>query len=305
MCRFTLYLGDPVLLSTILTEPANSLINQSVHAAEGHFPFNGDGFGIAWYAPEVRPEPARFRSLQPAWSNSNLLNLAGVIRSHCFMAHVRAATPGLPVSDTNCHPFVSGPLAFMHNGALSGFGEVRQRMVEDFAPATFRRVTGTTDSEHLLGAFVDRYVPAGPGASEAEAVEAMATALLATVRYALGLVADLPEPPEPSTLNLAVTDGDRAVVCRVTDGEPAGARSLYIHTDEPYASAAGEYSMLPRSATLVSSERLNEDPGWETVPPNHVVLVSRGEAARVGAIPAYVFPPESPAWREARARERG
>ena len=72
MCRFTLYLGEPVLLSKILTEPANSLINQSLRAAEGHFPFNGDGFGITWYAPEVRPEPARFRSLRPAWSNTNL-----------------------------------------------------------------------------------------------------------------------------------------------------------------------------------------------------------------------------------------
>ena len=48
MCRFTLYLGPPVRLSTLLTEPEHSLILQSFHAAERDEPLNGDGFGIGW-----------------------------------------------------------------------------------------------------------------------------------------------------------------------------------------------------------------------------------------------------------------
>ena len=34
MCRFTLYLGPPVRLSTLLTEPEHSLIRQSYQARE-------------------------------------------------------------------------------------------------------------------------------------------------------------------------------------------------------------------------------------------------------------------------------
>ncbi len=302
MCRFTLYLGDPVLLSSILTEPANSLINQSRQAAEGHYPYNGDGFGVAWYSPEVRPEPARFRSLHPAWSDQNLQNLAGVIRSHCFLAHVRATTPNLPVTDLNCHPFIDGKLSFMHNGLLAGFHDLRQQIAADFAPETYKKVTGTTDSEHLLGAFVDRYEPAGEGEDEDAAVEAMASALCATVRYALDL--SYGHPDGPSYLNLAICDGENAVVCRVTDGEPDGARSLHVHTAEPFSSESGEYSMLPRTATLVSSERLDEDPGWEEVPPNHMVLFNRGRAGRLSRMPSYVFPPGSKAHKLAQAAEK-
>lgn len=287
MCRFTLYLGDPILVSSVVTEPSNSLINQSLSAQEGHFPFNGDGFGIAWYAPEIRPEPARFRSLQPAWSNPNLHNLAGVIRSGCFLAHVRAATPGLPVSDSNCHPFVSGRLSFMHNGLLAGFHEVRQQLVAELTPTSYRRVAGTTDSEHLLGVFSDRYAPA-PDADASARVEEMGRALQATVEYALALTRDV--ATEPSYLNLAVADGDVAVVCRVTDGPPDSARSLYIHTDEPFGGAKEAYAGLPKTSTLISSERLDTaDPGWEAVPPNTMVLVQRGEAARLKRIPAAII----------------
>lgn len=277
MCRFVLYLGeDPVLLNTLVTQPVNSLIQQSLQSDEGYHPYNADGFGIAWYAPEIRPEPARFRSLQPAWSNQNLLSLAEVIRSHCLLAHVRAATSGLSVSDANCHPFVHRRLAFMHNGALGNFHRIRQRLIGELSPEAFSGVSGSTDSEHLMAVFIDRL-----GARKDELpLERAAAAMQETVDYALTLSASV-TPHEDSYLNLAVTDGEWAVVCRVTDADPERARSLYVHSNEPYRSAAGEFATLSRRSTLVSSERLNEDPGWEVVPPNHMVMVQRGENGKL------------------------
>ena len=91
MCRFVLYVGDPIPLAALVTEPANSIIQQSVHSKELDEPLNGDGFGVAWYAPQVAPEPAVFRSITPAWSNQNLLHLARFAHSGCMLAHVRAA----------------------------------------------------------------------------------------------------------------------------------------------------------------------------------------------------------------------
>ena len=98
MCRFALYLGREIAISSLVTEPANSIIHQSFHSQEGREPLNGDGFGLAWYVPEVSARPALFKDNIPAWSNQNLLNLAKVTRSGCVLAHIRAATPGIPVA---------------------------------------------------------------------------------------------------------------------------------------------------------------------------------------------------------------
>src|SRR3954471_19482598 len=92
MCRFVLYLGPRARLSSLIVDPGHSLIRQSVHSREREEPLNGDGFGVGWYARDLAPEPAVFRSITPAWNNRNLQNLARVVASDCVLAHVRAAT---------------------------------------------------------------------------------------------------------------------------------------------------------------------------------------------------------------------
>ncbi len=76
MCRFALYLGREITISSLVTEPANSIIHQSFHSHERAEPLNGDGFGLAWYAPELTEEPDLFKKVTPAWNNLDLLNLA-------------------------------------------------------------------------------------------------------------------------------------------------------------------------------------------------------------------------------------
>lgn len=66
MCRLMFYVGEPVLLDHLLIRPTNSLINQFAHCRSDETPVNGDGFGVAWYAPEITPEPGLFKSLTPA-----------------------------------------------------------------------------------------------------------------------------------------------------------------------------------------------------------------------------------------------
>ncbi len=92
MCRLMAYLGSPIIIDKLLYQPKNSLVNQSISAKEIEEPLNGDGFGIGWYAKEVNDEPVTFVSVNPAWSNRNLRNLAPKIRTDCFVAHVRAAS---------------------------------------------------------------------------------------------------------------------------------------------------------------------------------------------------------------------
>jgi predicted glutamine amidotransferase len=285
MCRFVLYRGEEITLKSLVTEPANSLIHQSFQSREREEPLNGDGFGIAWYVPDMTNEPALFHSLRPAWNNDNLRHLARVTRSPAILAHVRAATPGMPVTVVNCHPFCWGPFAFMHNGHVGGFRKIRRRLLGRLSDEVFDLIGGSTDSEHVFGLFVERY----QDAEEEDPAERMALALATTILE----VEDMRESAgieDDSELNLAVSDGRNAVVSRYKSDVPRRAPSLYYHTGRRYECEGGLGVMVDpdggRGAAIVSSERLSEDPGWDRVPTGHIVVVREDTTVDVRPIEA-------------------
>lgn len=147
MCRWAAYIGEPIYLEEIVTAPGQSLIDQSLRAAEGTTPTNGDGFGLAWYGE--RSAPGLYHDVLPAWADSNLRSLAHQVRSRLFLAHVRAAT-GTVTSRTNCHPFAVGPWTFMHNGQAGGYNGFRRRVDMSISEPCYAHRTGTTDSEALF-----------------------------------------------------------------------------------------------------------------------------------------------------------
>lgn len=272
MCRFTFYLGKPVRLSSLITEPENSLIHQSFHSHEREEPLNGDGFGVAWYVGG-HAEPSRFRSITPAWSNGNLRDLARVTSSPCVLAHVRAATQQLEVNEANCHPFKCGPLAFMHNGDIGGFSRIRRKIIHELSDECFERVRGTTDSEHFFALFCDLMAASGAETT----CETLATTFETTIRRVVGLAREH-TPEEHTYLNSVVTDGRSAVACRFTTDVPENADSLYVSQGRRYVCKDGLCRMLRpedgQGAVLVSSEPLSEDPGWQPIPVNYLVLIS-------------------------------
>ena len=273
MCRFALYLGSEITVSSLVTEPENSIIHQSFHSHEREEPLNGDGFGLAWYVPEISEEPALFKDISPAWNNLNLLNLARVTRSSCVLAHVRAATHGLPVTRLNCHPFTWGHFAFMHNGGVAGFKKIRRPLLGRLSEEAFDLISGSTDSEHVFALFTDHYKKTSDGQSR---IEAMASALTAAISDVEELTREA-EVDEPSLLNLAVTDGKCAVVSRYISSSPEKANTLYVHSGRHYVCEEGVCRMVDpdegTGAVIVASEPLSDDKGWDPVPPNNVVLV--------------------------------
>lgn len=273
MCRFALYLGAELTIGSLLTEPENSIIHQSFHSHEREEPLNGDGFGIAWYAPECE-EPAIFKVITPAWNNVNLSNLARVTRTRCLLAHVRAASPGLAVQRLNCHPFAWRKLAFMHNGAVAGFRSIRRQLLGCLSDEAFDSVLGSTDSEHVFGLIIDQF-----GRARAEGSSELA-ALADSVRSAVAQIEEMRRESgteEPSLLNLALSDGHRAVVSRFISSGGSGANSLYVHSGARYVCEKGVCRMIStdraQGAVIIASEPLSGDPGWEEVPVNHLVTV--------------------------------
>src|SRR5262249_43922872 len=203
----------------------------------------------------------------------NLLSIARVVKSHCVLAHVRAATQVRSVSESNCHPFVSGRYSFMHNGDLAGFAGFRRELLASLSDEAFEVVRGSTDSEHLFALFVDELAQNGAHSPP----ERLVSALEAAVRRALAL-STRHAPGEASYLNLAVSDGRSAVALRFASDGGDG-ESLHLHRGRRYVCEDGVCRMVPpernaAGAVIVASERLSEDPGWELVPRNHMVVIS-------------------------------
>src|SRR5215472_1177951 len=134
MCRWLAYLGTPLLLEDLLYKPKHSLIDQSLHAQLGVGTTNGDGVGVGWYGEGA--EPGLYRSIEPAWSDRNLKEIARQVTSGMFLAHVRAST-GTAVQQTNCHPFRFGKWLFMHNGAIERFHAVKRTLALAVDPTLF------------------------------------------------------------------------------------------------------------------------------------------------------------------------
>ena len=273
MCRFAMYLGPPIQLSQLVTEPSNSIIHQSYDAKERAEPLNGDGFGVAWYVPELRAAPAVFKSISPAWNDANLLNLAPVTRSHCLLAHVRAASPGLPVHQLNCHPFVREQFAFMHNGAVGGFARLRRKLREGLSDQAYNAIQGSTDSEHVLALLTDRWFAGDEADPLVRGAEALRETIAELERLRVGDGIEA-----PSYLNLAITDGEVAIATRYVSPGHAPAHSLYVargalrlEDGEGHIRHHGE----DEPAAIVASEPLGSRERWERVPENHLVTVGR------------------------------
>jgi glutamine amidotransferase len=147
MCRWLAYTGAPVVIEQALYTPAHSLIDQSLHSRLGAETTNGDGFGLGWY--DGHPTPGVFRSIEPAWNDQNLRELAAHIRSHMFFAHIRAAI-GSAVQQTNCHPFRYGRWLFMHNGFIDGLDAIKRDLVLAIDASLYPAIKGQTDTEILF-----------------------------------------------------------------------------------------------------------------------------------------------------------
>ncbi len=274
MCRLLLYQGRPIQLASLITDPKHSLINQSFNARERDEPLNGDGFGLAWFNHHVSKEPALFKSITPAWNNRNLQELSRVIESSCILAHVRAATQSLEVSETNCHPFKYQNFVFMHNGDVGGFRYFKRRIHTDLGDEAFNMIKGSTDSEHLFALIIDELLKIG--SDDDHMVQAIQKTLQRVVAYS-----EKYGQGEKSYMNFVLSNGNTSVAVRFTTDNPDYADSLYMNSGRKYKCEDGVcYMVEPNEddrAIIISSEPLSKDPGWVKIPVFKMIVVRTGE----------------------------
>jgi predicted glutamine amidotransferase len=282
MCRFLLYVGKPIHLSSLITEPEHSLIQQSYKSEEREEPLNGDGFGVAWYAPDVHPDAALFRSITPAWSNQNLRHLSRAIKSGCVLAHVRAASSGLSVGESNTHPFVHGAYAFMHNGVLADYWHHRRELLNLLDEEHYELVKGITDTECLFAHVLQHL-----GQLPTVTADQMAQSL----EYSIGHILNCLQRrgvKTPSYVNAVLSNGNEAVACRYTNSTDQDAASLHLHTGKLYTCRSGKPELVETDedehAVIVSSEPLTRDSSWQVVPRNSILTIDARLKVSVRAI---------------------
>jgi glutamine amidotransferase len=265
MCRWLAYSGTPVLLDELLYKPTHSLIDQSLHSRLGVETTNGDGFGVGWYGEG--PEPAVFKSIEPAWNDRNLRELSNHVRAGVVFAHIRAST-GTPVQQTNCHPFRYANWLWMHNGSIARFHDVKRELQLAIDPSLFPGVEGSTDSETFFYLALTFGLEVDPPSA---------------VEQAVGFIEDVGRRngvEYPIQMTVATTDGQTVWGFRYsTEGK---SRSLFYSTlVETLRAQHPELAILREvsdETRLVVSEPLGDlENAWNPVPESSYGIVREGQ----------------------------
>jgi glutamine amidotransferase len=265
MCRWLAYSGSPVLIRELLLEPRHSLIDQSLHARLGAETTNGDGFGVGWYG--VGDTPGTFHSVEPAWNDRNLKDLASHIRSPLVFAHIRASS-GSPVQETNCHPFRHGRWLWMHNGVIRDFHRVKRDLVLAVDPSLYQQIEGSTDSETFFFLALTLGLEHDPPAA---------------VGRAVGVIEETGRRhgvEHPIQMTVATTDGTRVWAFRYSS--EGTSRSLFYSTD--VSTLRHQYPDNPvlhglsDETRIVVSEPLGDLAGaWNEVPESSYGVIQDGQ----------------------------
>jgi glutamine amidotransferase len=265
VCRWLAYSGSPVVIKELLLEPRHSLIDQSLHARLGAETTNGDGFGIGWYG--VGDTPGVFHSIEPAWNDRNLRDLASHIRSPLVLAHIRASS-GSPVQQTNCHPFRHGRWLWMHNGVLRDFPRVKRELMLAVDPSLYPQIEGSTDSETFFFLALTLGLEHDPPAAVERAV-----GLIEATGRRHGV-------QQPIQMTVATTDGTRVWAFRYSS--EGRSRSLFYST--AVSTLRHQYPDNPvlhglsDETRLVVSEPLGDLAGaWNEVPESSYGVIQEGQ----------------------------
>jgi predicted glutamine amidotransferase len=267
MCRWLAYSDSPIVLEDLLYKPDHSLIDQSLHARLGVETTNGDGFGVGWYGAANADTPAVFRSIEPAWNDRNLREVAGHVESPLFLAHIRAST-GTAVQQTNCHPFRYGRWLWVHNGLVNDFGRVKRELTLAVDESLYPYMEGSTDSELLF------YLALTLGLEEDPpgAVERM-VGLVEEVGHRHGT-------EHPIQMTIATTDGKSVWAFRYSS--EGKSRSLYYSNDvrtvrQLHPERLRLHELSDETRIIVSEPLVELAGAWTEVPESSYGVVQDGE----------------------------
>lgn len=260
MCRLVGYLGDRIRLDELLYQKERSLYHQSYNPQElKSGVVCADGVGIGWY--DEAGEAFIYRNTIPIWNDPNLEELSHYIKSNCAVGYVRLAGTGESLDISNCQPFRSGKLMFVHNGEISNFQETLYRPIrESLSDSTYRQIKGVTDSEHIFALLLEMWQSSPENT------------LLEALRATLQKLSDLAREYDTSfSANVIVSDGKAIAASRYA--YQTEAPTLYWSTND----------INHPTQLMVASEPLSSE-NWLAFPPQSTLFVKVGSLQPVTSV---------------------
>ncbi|WP_316015692.1 class II glutamine amidotransferase [Roseobacter sp. HKCCA0434] len=154
MCRILAYIGPDLPLQSLLLDPENSLVNQSLDP-ELHplLQLAGWGFG-AWSEHLLEPgKPLLYHRPMAAFYDDNAEGIIPSLQASTMLAHVRAAAynASTVLADENCHPFSfdGTPWIIAQNGNLPHWQRLQRELLVHCEDRYLTQMKGTTDTEFL------------------------------------------------------------------------------------------------------------------------------------------------------------
>ena len=172
--RHLAYVGEPVLLQSLLLDPPHSLGTQPWSArTQLHGVVNADGFGAGWYALG-REEPVRYRRAQPIWTDASFASLAPTIASSCILGAVRSDTTSFAHDESVVAPFAQGRWLFSHNGGVADWHSARRTLYD--RTLDIPEAAAPVDSALMFGLAASRWTAGTPlGAALVEVIREVVT----------------------------------------------------------------------------------------------------------------------------------
>jgi gamma-glutamyl hercynylcysteine S-oxide hydrolase len=226
MCRHLAYLGPPIPLSALLFDPPHGLSRQSWAPRDMRGGGTINADGFG-VGWHTPAGPVRYRRATPLWNDASLPGLASSVTATSVLAAVRSATVGMPVTEAAAAPFADDRWLFSHNGVVRGWPQSMAKLAGTLPVTDLLTLDAPTDSA-LLWALLRAHLAVSDPVSAVSSV-----------------VAKVERAAPQSRLNLLLTDG-------VTIVATTAGHALSVRHDD--------------NAVLVSSEPLDDDPGWQPVP---------------------------------------
>jgi glutamine amidotransferase len=217
-----------------------------------------DGTGLGYFDEDGQPVVLK----QPlaAYEDQGFAQEAKEVCSRTFIAHVRYAS-GTPITLRNTHPFVQDQRLFAHNGVIGDVPGLEREL-----GSAMSMVGGETDSERYF-ALITREIARTHDVGEG---------IVSAARW---IAENLPV----FALNCVLITESELWALRYPDVHQlhslervAGGSSGFRHLD--HASAPGSVrvrsgDLASRPSVVVSSEAMDEHPGWRALGPGELVHV--------------------------------
>jgi predicted glutamine amidotransferase len=219
-----------------------------------------------------------------AYQDAEFAREAREVSSSTFLAHVRYASTG-GVRTENTHPFLQDGLLFAHNGVVAGLDRLRDKLAKELGGRVDELVGGDTDSE-LVFALITAYTRRGGDLGRA-IIDAVGWIAANLPVYALNLI--VTTPTELWALRYPDTH-PLYVLARPAGGHHGGRHLEHASAPGTVRVRSGDLAAAP--ATVVASERMDEDPHWRLLAPGELLhatadqhITSRTAAQRPPAHP--------------------